>query len=289
MIRKKDTITLSIPPGTKERLEEIATELKVLWGDRGSISGLLTAIAQGQFQVGQSLTLTDAQVQALDQANRLLIDSGYIPEAQTLTTLLLDRGNLEAPLRLALQQRVTQPSEAWRLRAEEQIQKQQPFRLFYRNAQERELEYTVRCAQVTFREKRFYLEIWCEETQDIPNTDFPELIHNRCLRLDRIQGIEPIAGEWRNGLDFIKVYLHFYEGLVKAYESKGNDISNEMIGEVREVVRRVSHPFWLIREILPYGKKCQVVAPQAMRDRVKEEIQAIYQHYQEPETLPPSS
>jgi hypothetical protein len=288
MIRKKDTITLSIPPGTKERLEEIAAELKVLWGDRGSISGLLTAIAQGQFQVGQSLTLTSAQVQALDQANRLLIDSGYIPEAQTLTTLLLDRGNLEAPLRLALQQRVTQPSEAWRLRAEEQIQKQQPFRLFYRNAQDSELEYTVRCAQVTFREKRFYLEIWCEETEDIPNTDFPELIHNRCLRLDRIQGIEPIAGEWRNGLDFIKVYLHFYEGLVKAYESKGNDISNEMIGEVREVVRRVSHPFWLIREILPYGKKCQVVAPQAMRDRVKEEIQAIYQHYQEPDTLPPS-
>jgi predicted DNA-binding transcriptional regulator YafY len=54
------------------------------------------------------------------------------------------------------------------------------------------------------------------------------------------------------------------------------------------VVRRVSHPFWLIREILPYGEKCQVVAPQAMRDRVKEEIQAIYQHYQEPDTLPPS-
>ncbi|MCT7955834.1 helix-turn-helix transcriptional regulator [Laspinema palackyanum] len=288
MIRKKDTITLSIPPGTKERLEEIADELKVRWGDRGSISGLLTAIAQGKFQVGQSLTLTNAQVQALQQANRLLIDSGYIPEAQTLTTLLLDRGNLEAPLRLALQQLVTQPSEAWRLRAEEQIQNQQTFRLFYRNAQDSELEYTVRYAQVTFREKRFYLEIWCEETEDIPNTDFPELIHNRCLRLDRIKEIQPIAGEWRNGLDFIEVYLHFYEGLVKAYESKGNDISNEVIGEVRQVVRRVSNPFWLIREILPYGNKCQVVAPQAIRDRVKEEIHAIYQRYQEPNTLPPS-
>lgn len=288
MIRKKDTITLSIPPGTKERLEEIADELKVRWGDRGSISGLLTAIAQGKFQVGQPIVLTDAQTKALQQANRLLIDSGYIPEAQTLTKLLLDRGNLEAPLRLALQQLVTQPSEAWRLRAEEQIQNQQPFRLLYRNAQDSELEYTVRCAQVTFREKRFYLEIWCEETEDIPNTDFPELIHNRCLRLDRIQGIEPIAGEWRNGLDFIQVYLHFYEGLVKAYESKDNDISNEVIGEVRQVVRRVSHPFWLIREILPYGKKCQVVAPQAIRDRVKEEIHAIYQHYQEPDTPPPS-
>ncbi|AFY85313.1 helix-turn-helix transcriptional regulator [Oscillatoria acuminata] len=288
MIRKKETITLSIPPGTKERLEEIAAELKVLWGDRGSISGLLTAIAQGKFQVGQSLTLTSAQVQALQQANRLLIDTGHSPQAQTLTSLLLDRGNLEAPLRLALQQLVNQPSEVWRLRAEEQIQKQQPFRLFYLNAQERELEYTVRCAQVTFREKRFYLEIWCEETEDIPNTDFPELIHNRCLRLDRIQEIQPIAGEWRNGLDFIEVYLHFYEGLVKAYESKDSDISNEVIGEVRQVVRRVSHPFWLIREILPYGKKCLVVAPQAMRDRVKEEIHAIYQRYLEPDTLPPS-
>ncbi|HEY9835341.1 MAG TPA: WYL domain-containing protein [Vampirovibrionales bacterium] len=288
MIRKKETITLSIPPGTKERLEEIADALKVRWGDRGSISGLLTAIAQGKFQVGQSLTLTSAQVQALQQANRLLIDTGHSPQAQTLTSLLLDRGNLEAPLRLALQQLVTQPSEVWRLRADEQIQKRQPFRLFYRNAQDRDLEYTVRCAQVTFREKRFYLEIWCEETQDIKNIDFPELIHNRCLRLDHIQEIQPIAGEWRNGLDFIEVYLHFYDGLVKAYESKDNDISNEVIGEVRQVVRRVFNPFWLIREILPYGKKCQVVAPQAMRDRVKEEIHAIYQLYLEPDTLPPA-
>ncbi|MEB3828071.1 helix-turn-helix transcriptional regulator [Phormidium sp. CCY1219] len=286
MSRKKDTITLSIPPGTKERLEEIAARLKVLWGDRGSISGLLAAIAEGKFQVGQPITLTSAQVKALQQAIRLLIDTGKPEQAQIVTRLLLERGNLEAPLRQALQQLITQPSEPWRQQVEEYIENQQPFRLFYRNAQDAELEYTVRCAKISFHEKRFYVEIWCDETEDMKNTDFPELIHNRCLRLDRIKNIEPISAKWRDRLDFLQVYLHFYRGMVKAYEPKDNDISNEVIGEVRQVVRRVSNPFWLIREILPYGKNCQVVAPQAIRDRVKQEIHAIYQNYQNLHTPP---
>ena len=34
MARKKETITLSIPPGTKEQLEAIAAKFQILWGDR---------------------------------------------------------------------------------------------------------------------------------------------------------------------------------------------------------------------------------------------------------------
>ena len=46
MPRKKETITLSIPPGTKEQLEAIARQLNITWGKEPSISGLIVAIAQ---------------------------------------------------------------------------------------------------------------------------------------------------------------------------------------------------------------------------------------------------
>lgn len=71
------------------------------------------------------------------------------------------------------------------------MKKRQPFRLLYRNAQSRELEFTVRHAQIRPYENRSYLMIWCEETADVEQgiPEFPELWHNRCLRLDRIQSM----------------------------------------------------------------------------------------------------
>ncbi|MEG5062638.1 hypothetical protein QUB33_03335 [Microcoleus sp. B3-A4] len=70
-------------------------------------------------------------------------------------------------------------------------------------------------AEISFEEKRFYFEIWWEETKELNNRDYPELVHNRCLRFDRIKAIEPMDGQWREqGLDFLKVYLHFYRGMV---------------------------------------------------------------------------
>jgi predicted DNA-binding transcriptional regulator YafY len=156
--------------------------------------------------------------------------------------------------------------------------------LFYRDAQERELEYTVRYAEISFEEKRFFLNIWCEETEDVKDTDFSELIHNRCLRLDRIKAIIPTGGQWRSeGLDFLKVYLHFKRGMVKAYEPRAADISNEVItvGEekVRQVVRRVSNPFWVEREVLRYGGDCVVMSPESLRDRIKQKLRLQCQQY----------
>ncbi|MBD0266390.1 MAG: transcriptional regulator, partial [Tolypothrix sp. Co-bin9] len=46
MPRKKETLTLSVPPGTKDQLEALARRLNILWGKDPSISGLLVAIAQ---------------------------------------------------------------------------------------------------------------------------------------------------------------------------------------------------------------------------------------------------
>ena len=284
MPRKKEALTLSVPPGTKEQLEAIARRLNIFWGNSPSPSGLVTAIAQAKLEVGKPFTLDSAQVKALQQATKVLYDSGQIAEAQTLSNLLLERGNLPTPMHQSLLQQVSQPADAWRILVDQHRNNQQPFRLLYRNAQEQELVYTVRYAEINFEEKRFYLNIWCEETEDIKDTDFPELIHNRCLRLDRIKAIVPTSGQWRDeGLDFLEVYLHFKRGMVKAYEPRGADVSDDALvmeeEKVRQVVRRVSNPFWLEREVLRYGGDCVVVSPESMRDRIKQKLRLQCQQY----------
>lgn len=280
MSRKKEALTLSVPPETKEQLEAIALRLGIFWGKSPSVSGLLVAIAQQKIDVGEPFTLNSTEVAALQQGIRLLIDSGYVEGARSLSQLLVSRGNLAAPLRQSLLQQAIQPTAAWRIQAEEYINNGQPFLVLYRNPKGENLAYTVRYAEISPEEKRFYLEIWCEETDDIKNPDYPELIHNRCLRFDRIQSIMKTDGQWRaEGLDFLKVYLHFYRGMVKAYEPRARDISNEVVGDIRQVVRRVSNPFWLIREVFRYGKDCVIVSPQNVRDRFQQELIALCRLY----------
>jgi len=278
MPRKKDTITLSVPPGTKEKLEAIARRFRIMWGKNPSPSGLIAAIAQGELEVGPPFALNPTQVRALQQAIKDLVDAGHVEEAQTVMSLLLERGNLETPLRQSLLQQVGQPGDAWRVRVNQLIDDRQPFYLTYRNSQDELLNFTVRFAKVVLYEKRMYLQTWCEETED--SRDIPELRHNRCFRLDRrIQSIIPIDGEWRGRLDEVEVQLHFRGWLVKAYEPKPEDIRNEVVDNVRQVVRRVSNPFWLLRDISRYWEDCEIVAPDSLRQQVREKSKLTHQQY----------
>jgi predicted DNA-binding transcriptional regulator YafY len=282
MPRKKETITLSIPPGTKEQLEAIAHRLNIFWGKEPSVSGLIVAIAQKSVEVGQPFTLNSNQVKALQQAIKALNDAGHVGEAQTVLALLIDKGKLEAPLRQSLLQQVSQPAhQGWRILIEDLIDKEQPFHLVYRNSQNQQLEFTVRYAEIPFYEKRFYLQVWCEETADVENDipDLPELWHNRCLRFDRILSVLPISGEWRGQLDSIEVYLQFRGWMAKAYEPKNDDIENEVIGNVRNVVRRVANPFWLVREVSRYWEDCVILSPDSLRDRLKQKLRSLCHLY----------
>lgn len=281
MPRKKETITLSIPPGTKEKLEEIARALKIFWGKSPSISGLLVAIAQQSIEVGKPFELDSNQVNALSQAIKALNDAGHVGEAQTVLALLLEKGSLEAPMRQSLMKQIGKSVPAWRTRVEDLIKKQQSFYLLYQNSQLDELEYTVRYAEVKFFDKRFYLLIWCEETQDVENDipDLPELWHNRCLRFDKIKSVLPINGDWRDELDYLKVQLHFQGWLKKAYTPKEDDLEDEIIEDVRQVVRRVVNHFWLIREVSRYGKDCIIVSPPEVRSRFRENLKSLCQAY----------
>lgn len=281
MSRKKETLTLSVPPGTKDKLEAIAERLNLRWGESPSASKLVAAIAQAQVTVGSSRPLHRKQIDALRQSIKLLIDAGSIEEAKSVITILLEQGDLEAPLRQALLQQLTQSIAAWREQIDQYVDQKQPFCVSYRNSQGQLLEYNARYAEVHFQEKRFYLQIWCEETADVEEEipDLPELWHNRCLRFDRIHALAPIAGEWRDKLDTIKVYLQFKGWLANAYEPKPGDEENLVIGDVRQVTRQVANVFWLIREISRYWENCEIIAPSALRDRFKQKLLAMVEQY----------
>jgi predicted DNA-binding transcriptional regulator YafY len=281
MPRKKETITLSIPPGTKEQLEALARRMNISWGKEPSISGLIVAIAQQSVEVGKPFILDSNQVNALQQAIKALSDAGQIGQAQTILTLLLERGNLDAAIRQSLLKQASKLVQAWRSQIDEYRQNKQPFYLLYENSQGQELQYTVRYAEPRFFDKRFYLMIWCEETEDVENLipDLPELWHNRNLIFDKIRSIVPASGEWRDGLDHIKVYLHFRGWMVKSYQRREDDLEDETIGDVRQVVRRVVNDFWLIREVARYWEDCVIVSPESLRDRLKQKLFTLCQLY----------
>lgn len=278
MVRKKETITLSIPPGTKEQLEALAYDLGIMWGDKPSISGLITAIAQRQLEIRSVITLDSSQNTAIRQAIKLLVDSGRIADAQTLALFLLEHGNLETPLRQSLLEQVSHPTESWRRVIDQQLKAKQPFHLFYEDSQNEQMEFTVRYGEIRFWEKRFYLEAWCEETQGSLN--LPELIHNRCFRLDRIINVLPASGDWQDQLEYIEVQLKVLGRLVKAYEPKPDDISNEVKGSARYIVRRVSNTFWFIREILRYGEECLVLSPASVQNQLINKLKKLCEHYE---------
>lgn len=150
MPRKKDTITLSIPPGTKEKLEEIARKFNITWGKEPSISGLIVAIADNSLELGKPFTLDSNQINAFQQAIKALNDAGRIGEAQTVITLLLERGNLDAAMRQSLLKQASKLVKAWQGQIDEHRQNKQPFYLLYENSQGEELQYTVRYAEPRF-------------------------------------------------------------------------------------------------------------------------------------------
>jgi predicted DNA-binding transcriptional regulator YafY len=281
--RKKETITLSIPPGTKDKLEAIARHFNIFWGKSPSPSGLIAAIAKGELEIGEPFTLSAKRVEAIKEAIDRLVRSGYIEAAQTLSNFLLEKGNLSPQERREISEQVSQYDRDWRLTVDRYIRDRQAFRVMYKNSQGQELEFTVRCAEIMFREKEFYLEIWCEETEDLSEADrrdFPELVHNRCLKFSRIQSLIPIEEQWRESLNFIKVQLQLTGDLVRGYERKTRDIDDQEVDGKRIITRKVSSPFWLIREILPYEDRCIVLTPLPLRERIKQMLLNLCERYE---------
>ncbi len=283
MSRKGHSITLSLREQDKAQLEALALEFGKTWGDRPNISKLIEAIARRELVIAPNHDWTKERINALNRARTALIDLGEIEMAVAIAQLLLERSELTIPLRHELEQFVARPVLPWRLEVQRYILRQQPFQLSYQDAAARVWHFTIRYAEIATHESRQYLDCWCEETEG--NQDLPELTHNWCLRLDRITdaAISPTSGQWRSRLDTVPVELHLFRGLAFAYQSKNSlDLVNEWVADlpqVRRVVRQASSSFWLLREVLRYGKDCEIISPAAVRDRLKQELEPMCKLY----------
>lgn len=283
MTRKGRSITLSLEESDKAQLEAIALELGMKWGAEPNISRLIKAIARRQLLIFSNNDWSRDRINTLNKARNLLVDAGQTEDALILAHLLLERSEITLPLRQEIEQFIAKPAAPWRLEVERYIRQRQPFQLAYQDAAERVWNFTIFYAEITLHEERQYLDCWCEETEG--NQDLPALAHNWCLRLDRIPeaAISPAKGRWQSRLDSISVELHLLNGLAFAYRTKsGADEVNEWLTDppqVRRVVRRVTNTFWFFREVRRYGKDCVIVAPDAVRDRFKQELLALCKTY----------
>jgi predicted DNA-binding transcriptional regulator YafY len=282
MGRRGESVTLSISDRDKIQLEQIATEQGMLWGDRPNISRLVEAIARRELLLGRNNDWSDDRIRALQQAMRSLTDTGQLNEARIIAQLLLERSELTLPLRSEIERLLAAPILPWRLEIDQYIRQQQPFQLMYRDAADRPWTFTIRHARITFREKRQYLECWCDETEG--NQDLPELQHNWSLRLDRIPdaALAPVSGGWRAALDTLAVEMHILGGLAFAYQSRPEDMLSEWMPDqpnIRRVLRRITNTFWFFREILPYGEDCLLVGPESLKMRLITKLRVLCKQY----------
>ena len=170
MGRRGQSITLSISERDKAQLEQLANELGMLWGERPNISRLVEAIARRELLIGRNHDWAEGRILALQQAIRSLTDTGQVEQAQMIANLLLERSELAEPLRRDIAALVSAPLVPWRAEIDRYILRQTPFRLTYCDAADRPLSFTIRHARITFREKREYLDCWCEANRGQPGS-----------------------------------------------------------------------------------------------------------------------
>ena len=282
MSRKGQSITLSVSERDKAQLEVIALQFGMKWGDDPNISKLIKSIAQHELIVSKNNDWQDSRIRALHRCITTLTDIGQNEQAEIIANLLLARSELSVPLRKEIEGFLNNSRPSWRLQIDNYILRQQPFQLAYQDAAERVVNFTVRYAKITPYEKRQYLDCWCEETEG--NSDIPELQHNWCFRLDRINeaAVTEITGQWYSNLDQIDVEMHILNKLAFAYQPKPEDKIVEWIPDqpqVKRVIRRISNTFWFIREIMQYSSECIVVSPEDVRSRIKGNLIKLCQNY----------
>jgi hypothetical protein len=281
MARQRQTVTLSLLETDKAKLEQLAAEFGMTWGENPNISKLIKAIARSELRIAPNHDWSAPRIQSLEVARQVLIDTDKNLDAQEIAKLLTERSEITIPLRSKLQEFLKQPQPQWRQQLEQHIRREQPFRLSYQDAQERVWQFTVVYARIQPIEKRQYLLCRCAESEG--NQDLSELAHNWSLRLDRIQdaAIAPLAEAWFPALETIPVTFHLRGRLAFAYEQKPDDLDVALENDppIRRVVRRVYNTFWFLREIAQYWEDCEIIAPEALRQRHQQKIAALSQLY----------
>lgn len=285
MSRKGQSITLSVKETEKQALEALADRLGYTWGDKPNISKLITAIAQQKYRLTVNDNWTETQIKALDQAWRLLVDLGKIPEAEEIARILVERSELQILQRQALDTFLDKPIPTWRKQIEIFIKESKPFRLTYQDASDRTYNFTVVHARIQLLESHQYLVCTCDENEG--NEDIPELNYNWCLRLDRIQDavVNPIKLPWQPQLDQVTVQFKVYNRLAFNYGKSSNKPDDLTISDLegdppqRTITRNIFSTFWFFRDIAPYWEDCQILAPDSVRNKFQTKLQLLHDKY----------
>lgn len=274
-----DRYSIVLDGGVREPLEGLAASLGFTWGERGNVKEMVKAIASGQLPVGNRIAFSESQSQALGRAAIAACLRGDWQDALLLGDVFQAFQANDAALSGYVAATLEPLRRPWVAQLFECIEQQQPFKLAYRDAADRPFEFSVCGGQLVPHERRTYLDCWCIESEG--NQDIPPLQHNWSLRLDRIVNAEliPLEQEWRS-LDTVLVQFELSGGLAYAYEQRPEDTQVVWDGEVKTVSREITNTFWFIRQILPYGKDCRVVAPAEVSRLLVAQLQAALEGYQ---------
>ena len=163
---------LSLSNDAAVQLTELAKQLGYFRGMEGNRSALVEAIALGDLLV--SHPWSQDTIAAFMQSFRLLGDLGQSDYRNELGRFLLESGQLPPIFQSEIE--MATKRQAWSDVVRHHILQKQPFKLHYKDAADRPFLFTIHYAEMTFHEKRSYLDIWAAETED--NQDLPALQHN---------------------------------------------------------------------------------------------------------------
>jgi hypothetical protein len=95
-LRKNETITLSIAPGSNEKLQELALLHGFKWGDKPNISKMISAIASGDLQLISPNTpipegYTQSQISALTKAIHYFANIQDFDSVAAIASILSER------------------------------------------------------------------------------------------------------------------------------------------------------------------------------------------------------
>ncbi len=278
MPRKQEVIKLSLKESDQNSLREMAQKLGILHGENPSISKLIAEIAQEKISL--ATPVSKATQRAIAWATIAAQDKGAWAEALALGDLLESLPSMDLQIAEDAITKLKPLKQGWAKDIFSAIDQQQPFKLAYQDAAGRPFQFSACGAKFVAHEHRTYLDCWCLETEG--NQDIPQLQHNWCLRLDRITDAEiiPLKKKWRS-LDTVEIEMDFSGGLAHAYEPRAEDTLIEWVkGDRKRVKRSITSSFWFVREILQYGKDCQVIAPPAIRDRIHHQLTEAARQYE---------
>ncbi|MEM1368368.1 MAG: WYL domain-containing protein [Cyanobacteria bacterium P01_H01_bin.15] len=282
MTRKGKSITLSLTPTDKARLEAIAVEHGKMWGGRPNVSKLIEEIARRKIQLNVSEDWSPFRLHAVYQGYVALLNAGHMEAATELGELLCDRAELPDPQRTEIEQFLHKSVPKWQLEMDQYIRTQQPFKLSFYDAADQLHSYSITHGQIKFSDRVKYLFCRCQET--VKNILIADLEHNWSLRLDRITDavITPLNAQWQTDLDKIVVEFNLYNSLAFSYQEHNDDIYLEFIdtdNTYRRVLRKIAFTQTLFTDLNNLGENCQLISPKHVCTEYVRTLQRWIQHY----------